>query len=299
MSGLTKVSKKGMLMDDYGFTFIKDKSLSIVTNFRQAFSNDESTSGAYIYRVIEIYRIFKMRDVIQSLSLITENNPIEVFPDVNELMAIISKGKLICKREEEKRDTRLSELEAVKKRFEDASNGTAHKPAGYIDRRDWMADLEAKINTSESSLKDAEKGLIVSRGLLALTRPVVEHMLNVAKVKLPVGILAELPEDILPSYVYRDGGVFGHGIDTACVAWAEMDTLEKAIKNIVDSCHPSGDKHKMNSLWHKFRMQHYHFYYGEQGENLRMFFSANEYVDKMTEIDIARERKQKTLSTNF
>ena len=281
------------------FNFMKDENLSIVINFRNAFFNEESTNGAYIYRTIEIYRIFKMRGVINSLSLITESYLIEVFPDVNELKAIISTGKLICKREKEKLDKRLSELEAVKKQFEGASNGTAHKPAGYIDRRNWIADLETKIKTSESSLKDAEKAFIVSRGLLALIRPVIEHMINVAKVKLPVGILAELPEDNLPSYVYCDGGVFSNGIKVACVAWAEMDTLEKAIKNIVDSCNPSSDKHKMNSLWHKFRMKHYYFYYGKHGENARMFFSAKEYVDKMTEIDISRENKQKLLSTDF
>ncbi|MBD8163715.1 hypothetical protein [Erwinia persicina] len=286
-------------MSNANFDDLKDEGLSIIFNFSPAIFDTNNASGGYVYRVIEIYRIFKMRGFIESLSLITEREFIKIFPEVNELMAIISTGKLICKREREKRDIRLSELEAVKKRFEDASIGTAHRPAGYNDRRDWMADLEAKINTSESSLKDAEKALIVSRGLLALIRPVVEHMLNVAKVKLPVGILAELPEDNLPSYVYCDGGVFSNGIKAACVAWTEMDALEKAIKNIVDSCHPSGDKHKMNSLWHKFRMQHYYFYYSQHGENARMFFSAKEYVDKMTEIDIARERKQKTLSTSF
>lgn len=277
----------------------KDDSLFLITNFSPAIFNYNDSQGAYVYRMIEINRIYKMKAIIESLSLITESDSIKTLPEVSEVVAIISSGKLICKREKENLDARLSEIEMVKRQFEGASNGTANKPAGYVDRRHWMVDLDTKIKTSESSLKDAEKALAVSRGLLALIRPVVEYMLNVVKMQLPVGILADLPEATLPSHVYSGNSVYGSGIKAAIVAWAEMDALEIAIKNIVDSCHPSNDKHKMNLLWHKFKMQHYRFYYGKNGEKARMFFSANEYVDKMTEIDIARESKQKILSINL
>jgi len=280
-------------------SFLKDENLLIVNNFCQTIFNSESAHSAYIYRSVEIHRIFKMRNAIESLSLITEDYSLKIIPSVDEVIDIIAMGKLIYKREKEKLDARLSELEIVKRQFEGASNGTANKTAGYVDRRHWMVDLDTKIKTSESSLKDAEMALAVSRGLLALIRPVVEYMLNVVKMQLPVGILADLPEATLSSHVYSGNGVYGSGIKAAIAAWAEMDALEIAIKNIVDSCHPSNDKHKMNLLWHKFRMQHYRFYYGKNGENARMFFSANEYVDKMTAIDIARESKQKILSINL
>lgn len=286
-------------MNSANFLSFKDDDLFLISNFSPAIFNCDDSHGAFVYRVIEIHRIYKMKSIIEYLSLITESDSIKILPEVNEVAALISSGKLIFKREKEKRDVRLSELEIVKRQFEGASNGTANKPAGYVDRRHWMVDLDTKIKTSESSLKDAEMALAVSRGLLALIRPAVEYMLNVVKMQLPVGILADLPEATLSSHVYSGNGVYGSGIKAAIAAWAEMDALEKAINNIVDSCHPSNDKHKMNLLWHKFRMQHYRFYYGKNGENARMFFSANEYVDKMTAIDVARESKKKILSINL
>ncbi len=35
-------------MDDYGFTFIKDENLSVVTNFFPAFFNNESAHRAFV-----------------------------------------------------------------------------------------------------------------------------------------------------------------------------------------------------------------------------------------------------------
>lgn len=284
-------------MNNITATYFRDEYLSDIYSYESVPFEDDHGNGGFAFRIIEVYRLFKMRGDIEELEEIIGERLFTIYPEVAELKILLARGKLICKEAKLYRDNRLNELEEIRTRFEQARKGGGYRPKQYVDAREWLADLELQVLRGQSSLEEAEYCLKCRRGLLGLLRPAVMHMLNVMKVTLPVGILNDIPEDDLPGITYSAGSSEGRGLKSHQYAWQELNKLENAVKHIVISCTPSNDRYEMNNRGGKWKYKHYRYYYSKQAGQLRKLLTAREYVENMRVMSMTKEIKTSYLKS--
>lgn len=274
--------------------FSKDKHDGIVRNYSQVSFIDNSSNGNYIYRLFEIGSFFKSRKQVDYVMKLMGIESINIYPDKIEVKSLVERGQGFIVEAESSCAQKRAHLNIQNAILDKMRNGDFER-GSILSMKEQIHQQQHKVNVSQSDLNNAEFNLRCHKGLLGLLRPSVRHMMDIERVKMPVGILEKIPEESIPSMAYENGGPFSAAIYKMSREY--VDDFIKSVESIFKECNPLNDTHAMNSGW-KFRYLHCRDYYRNDNEIIRKATSLNEFADFMTKLDMAKESKAKLIKAN-
>ncbi|WP_278497425.1 hypothetical protein [Pantoea vagans] len=271
--------------------FSKDKNDGIIRSYNQVGFLDNSSDGNYIYRLFEIGSFFKNRKRIEFVMELMGIKSISIYPDRKEVDTLVGRGQDIISEVESDCATKRSYLSIQNATLDKLRDGNFER-GSMLSMKEQIHQQQHKVHVAENDLERAEFNLRCHKGLLGMLRPVVKHMMDVDKVKMPIGILDKIPNESVTGLAYENGGPFSTSIYQSSCEF--VSSFIKSIDSIYSECHPVNDVHKMNAGW-KFRYTHCRDYYRQDMEALRISTTLNEYAEFMTKLDLASESKNKLI----
>lgn len=275
--------------------FSKDKHDATVRSYNQISYIDNSSDENYIYRLFEIGSFFKNRKKIEAVVELMGIDSIKIYPDKIEIKNLVQRGLDFIGEAEANCAKQRNHLSVQNATLDKMRDGYFER-GSILSMKEQVNQQQHKAHIAKSDLDKAEFNLRSHKGLLSMLLPVVKQMMNVDKVKMPIGILNEIPDESIPSMAYENGGPFSAVIYK--VSREYVDDFIKSVESIFKKCNPVSDTHTMNSGW-KFRYLHCRDYYSIDNELLRKSTKLSEYADFMTELDMAKEIKTKFIKSDF
>ncbi|MFT4271544.1 MAG: hypothetical protein QM578_11080 [Pantoea sp.] len=269
--------------------FSKDKYDGNVRNYNQVSYIDNCSDGNYIYRLFEIGSFFKNRKKIKTVMELMGVESISIYPDKIEVKNLVERGMSFIADAEAICSTKKTHLSIQNATLDKIRNGDCER-GSIFSLKEQVQQQQHKAHIAQSDLDKAEFDLRCHKGLLGMLRPVVKHMMDVDKVKMPIGIIDKIPDESIPCVAYENGGPFSAMVYK--ISREFIDEFINSVDFIYNVCNPVSDIHTMNSGW-KFRYLRCRDYYRKDNELLRKIASLNEYAEFMTNLDMEKESKHK------
>lgn len=273
--------------------FSKDALDQKVRNYRSLTYIESTSENNFVYRMFELSLLFKNRGKVNFVLDMMGVDCFNFFPKVDEIESLVRYGNELIKDAQGLYEREKENIDYQKGMLVNLGNGKGDSRSS-LSVKEQFYNQKIELSQAENRLKKADDNLTCCKGLLGMIRPMVEHMLNKDKVKLPVGILNKIPDELLPSSMYCEGAETQRAYIYK-YSWKEVTDVIKAIDSIYHVCNPSADVHTMNSGW-KFRYKHCREYFKKDNHQLRQSTTHSEYADTMTAIEMYEESKLKFLS---
>jgi len=273
--------------------YSKDPLDSNVRNYQSIVYTKSSSDNSYVYRVFELSLFFKSKAKIEFVSDLMGIDNLSVTPSSDEIVLLVQRGNELISDALKYHEQEKSNLDVQKAVLLNISNGGGDRKSG-LSLKEQYFNQSIKVSHIESGLKIAEFNLLCYKGLLGGLRPIVEHMLDKDKVRLPVGILNKVPNENLPSSTYS-GEDSTRLVSIYKYSWCMVTDIVNAIDSIYRVCTPSKDMKVMSSGW-KYRYKYCKEFYKKDNFVLRQATTHSEYSDAMAAVDLAKENKLTLLS---
>lgn len=270
-----------------------DGDLKTIYNYRVVPFNDSYGQGGYAIRTIEIYRLHKMEPLLKQFEQLTGYAPPRANCTVQEIHSLIEQGEKVCFDAESKVSDIENEIMLCERELGNAKRGVSDISRWNGNIKAAIVQANANLERANAKLVEAKAAVAARRGLLGLLREPVEQMLMCGEKGFKGKVLTHIPLEPLPAHTYRKGA-YSEGLRSHIYAWGLMDTLENALREIVQRCTPPTDKYALNHGGLE-RAALAVEYYNVSGEKLRDLMSVDEYTAIRMDGKLSLKSKQQEM----
>lgn len=253
-----------------------DNGLNVIANHNIVPFGDLHGGGGYAIRVIEIYRLHKMEADLKQFEQLTGYEPPRANCTAQEIYSLIEQGEKVCFDAESKVSGFEQEITLCERELGNAKRGVSDISRWNGSMKEAIVQANANLERANAKLVEAKAAVAARRGLLGLLREPVEQMLMCGEKGFKGKVLTHIPSEPLPTYTYRKGA-YSAGLRSHIYAWGLMDTLEKALREIIQRCTPPIDKYALNHGGLE-RAALAVEYYNVSGEKWRDLMTVDEYT---------------------
>lgn len=275
-----------------GMQSLMDESASIIENYYVIPFKDGGSNAACIMRIIEIYKLNKLRIKGKKLNELTGLSIPDSLTTGEEINLLLKHFTHICRKEED-------ELSFLQNEFSDAEfawkNATSSKSirniADATTKGTTKADMEYCYRAALSRLNEQKERLGIIKllpGLLAGEADYLEKGIDKRLLHRFPGSRC-IPSGLMS--VCHDGVL----IQSVSFILEQLDTLDKAVQDIINCCSLPTDKYLLNNGGAE-RAFAYREYYSVNSGSLRSLIAARDYVEHVMKYRHITEFKNKLFS---
>ncbi|EPE0712688.1 hypothetical protein [Vagococcus sp. WN89Y] len=270
---------------------LKSKSVSTIYNYKIIPFKDTNSDAACIARIIEIFRLNKLRaegETLFSLTGLTVPDTEAVAEEINMLLTRCVK---LCRHEEEElgyRQRTASEAESAMNQVHNARSISEVKSRGS---RTDRADAERRYETALGRVAEQQTRVNHFRSLPGLLVGEAKHIgKGIDKALLHSFPLSTyIPSNIVSAY---QNPVIAGAVRFITDA---LDEVTKAVSDIIKCCTPPVDKYELNNGG-MLRALAYKEYYKAGNTLLRAIVTGEDYVNYLMEGNKFAGRKERIFS---
>lgn len=274
-----------------------DSELATVSNYHIVPFDESHGDGGYAIRTIEIYRLHKMEPLLKQFGQLTGYVPPRADCTPQEIHMLIKQGEKICLEAESKVSDIQNEIMLCERELGNAKRGVSDISRWNGSIKEAIIQAKNRLERTQTKLIEANAIVAARRGLLGLLREPVEHMLMCGEKGFKGKILTLLPLETLPTYTYRKG-MYSEGLRSHIYAWGLMDTLENALRAIVNKCTPPTDKYTLNQGGLDRALLAVE-YYSISGEEWRNVMTVDDYINLMMGSKLHLKDKQQEMCSSL
>ncbi|QIX94996.1 hypothetical protein [Cedecea sp. FDAARGOS_727] len=270
----------------------KSENMSILENYCVVPFEEGNTDGACVARIIEIHKLNKLRIKGKKLNELTGLSIPDSLTTGEEINLLLKHFTHICRKKED-------ELSFLQNEFSDAEfaweNATSSKSIRNISdattKGTTKADMEYRYRAALSRLNEQKERLGIIKllpGLLADEADYIEKGIDKRLLHRFPGSLC-IPPGLMS--VLHDGVL----IQSISFILEQLDTLDKAVQDIINCCSVPTDKYLLNNGG-AARAFAYREYYSVNSGSLRSLIAARDYVEHVMKYRHIAEFKNKLFS---
>ncbi|CAI0713717.1 hypothetical protein [Serratia proteamaculans] len=270
-----------------------DNDLNVIANHNIVPFSELHGGGGYAIRVIEIYRLHKMEADLKQFEQLTGYEPPRANCTAQEIHSLIDQGEKVCFDAESKVSDIENEIMLCERELGNAKRGVSDISRWNGNMKEAIVQANANLERANAKLVEAKAAVAARRGLLGLLREPLEQMLMCGEKGFKGKVLTHIPLEPLPAHTYRKGA-YSEGLRSHIYAWKLMDTLENALREIIQRCTPPTDKHALNHGGLERALCAVQ-YYNASGEKWRDLMTVGEYTDLMMGEKLSLKSKQQEM----
>ncbi|MFV8987964.1 hypothetical protein [Serratia fonticola] len=274
-----------------------DSELTTVSNYHIIPFDESHGDGGYAIRTIEIYRLYKMEQLLKQFEQLTGYVPPRANCTPQEINLLINQGEKICLEAESKVSGIENEIMLCERELGNAKRGVSDISRWNGSIKEAIIQAKNRLERTQARLTEANATVAARRGLLGLLREPVEHMLMCGEKGFKGKILTLLPLENLPAYTYRKG-MYSEGLRSHIYAWGLMDILENALRAIINKCTPPTDKHTLDRGGLDRALLAVE-YYSISGEEWRNVMTVDDYINLMMGSKLHLKDKQQEMRSSL
>lgn len=261
-------------------SFYKDEHLHAIANYKAIPFNEKHEDNGFIIRVIELFKFTQIKKQLTQLQKLTGLTLDNIEPSIEEVIALIERGKAISKRNEEIVTELSKSYDLAKNIKERAEEGGLTKPKNAISVRDWKEGIIADVSHCKGRLNDAKETLTNFNGVFGLLRFIIQSLEIVKEINKKQ--LNCIPNEEYKSHKFSSSfknGTYWEFKDAYRYIELSFDNLNKNILHILNSCTSSNDRYKLRMWEHQRGVELYQYYYSQTDWIIKTILSADDYVN--------------------
>lgn len=261
--------------------FYKDENLHAIANYKAIPFNEKYKDNGFIIRVIELFKFTQIKKQLTRLQELTGLTIDNIEPSLEEVIALIERGKIISEQKDNVVDESTKEFSVAQQMVLRAEDGKAQKPDNAPSWRAWRTDLLAKESRCESNLEDAKEKLLEFNSIFGLLKTIISTLPNDTVTKINKKLISLIPNEEYKSYKFESRlrkAEYWDYKEPFNYIDVEFDKLKKNILHIINMCTPSNDSYVLRQWENQRSVELYQYYYAQSDWNIKAIFSAKEYV---------------------
>lgn len=260
--------------------FYKDENLHAIANYKAIPFNEKHEDNGFIIRVIELFKFTQIKNQLTRLQELTGLTLDNIEPSVQEVIALIERGKAISKRNEEIVTELSKNYDLAKNIKERAEEGGLTKPKNAISVRAWKEDIIADVSRCKGRLNDAKETLTNFNGVFGLLRFIIQSIESVKEIN-------KKQLNCIPNEEYKSHKFNSYLRNNTCWEFKDaykyiessFEKLNENILHILNSCTLSNDGYKLRKWEHQRGVELYQYYYSQTDWIIKSILSAEDYVN--------------------
>ncbi|HBC6253438.1 TPA: hypothetical protein KEW43_002813, partial [Proteus mirabilis] len=233
-------------------SFYKDENLHAIANYKAIPFNEKHEDNGFIIRVIELFKFTQIKNQLTRLQELTGLTLDNIEPSVEEVIALIERGKAISKRNEETVTELSKNYDLAKNIKERAEEGGLTKPKNAISVRAWKEDIIADVIRCKGRLNDAKETLTNFNGVFGLLRFIIQSLESVKEIN-------KKQLNCIPNEEYKSHKFNSYLRNNTCWEFKDaykyiessFEKLNENILHILNSCTLSNDGYKLRKWEHQ------------------------------------------------
>lgn len=261
--------------------FYKDENLHAIENYKAIPFNKDYKDNGFIIRVIELFKFAQIKNQLTRLQELTGLTIDNIEPSLEEVIALIERGKIISEQKDKVVDELTKEFSVAQQMVLMAEDGKTQKPSNVPSWRAWRADLLARESRCDSNLEDAKEKLLEFNSIFGLLKTIMSTLPKDTVIKINKKLISFIPNEEYKSYKFesrlRKAEHWDYKEPFNYIE-IEFDKLKKNISHIINMCTPSNDSYVLRQWENQRSVELYQYYYAQSDWNIKAIFSAKEYV---------------------
>lgn len=282
--------------------FYKDENLHAIANYKAIPFNEKHEDNGFIIRVIELFKFTQIKNQLIQLQKLTGLTLDNIEPSIEEVIALIERGKAISKQNEEIVTELSKNYNLAKNIKEKAEEGGLKKPDSAPSVKAWKESLSARVSHYKSNLLIAKEQLTDFNGIFGLLRVIIQSLPQENIKKISKKQMDIIPDEIYKENKFHTNILYGRPMkykDAYQYIESSFKKMNETILHILNSCTLSNDKYKLRMWEYQRGVELYQYYYSRTDWIIKTILSADDYVNYILAQEKNIQDKKYLMSKSF